>query len=140
MNLLGTIKADQLIARKTKTTLSADLLTTLYAEAAKVGKDKGNRESTDDEVVATIQKFLKNNKESQVVVKGEALETLKAEAAVLEHYLPKQLSEEDVRSELAQLKTLGVTSIKDVMAHFKASFAGRYDGGLVSKLAKEDGG
>lgn len=140
MTLLETIKADQLIARKTKATLSADLLTTLYAEAAKVGKDKGNRESTDEEVIAVIQKFLKNNKESQVVVKGKDLDDLKAEELVLVSYLPTQLSEADVRAELAQLKTLGVVDLKSVMAHFKTRFAGRYDGGLVSRLAKENSG
>ena len=67
----------------------------------------------------------------------EAFGQIKAEELVLVSYLPTQLSEADVRAELAQLKTLGVVDLKSVMAHFKTRFAGRYDGGLVSRLAKE---
>ena len=58
--LLETINQDRNEARKMKYTATATLLTTLYSEAQMVGKNDGNRETTDAEVVAVIKKFVKN--------------------------------------------------------------------------------
>jgi hypothetical protein len=52
------IKAKQIAARKSGSA-DAGLLTTLLGEAAMVGKNAG-RETTDQEVVAVVKKFVKN--------------------------------------------------------------------------------
>ena len=49
--LINQIKSDALEARKARQTNTATLLTTLYSEASMVGKNDGNRESTDAEVL-----------------------------------------------------------------------------------------
>ena len=59
MSLLAQLKKDSLLARKAADGVRATLLSTLIAEAEMVGKNAGNRESTDDEVQQTIRKFLK---------------------------------------------------------------------------------
>ncbi len=67
----------------------ATLLSTLIAEAEMVGKNAGNRESTDDEVQQTIRKFLKNNQEAAAVIRDAGrLAVLERECAVLTAYLP----------------------------------------------------
>jgi len=62
MSLLQDIKNASLEARKIKSELSS-FLVTLYAEAAKIGKDSGNRESTDEEVIKILKKFKSNAEE-----------------------------------------------------------------------------
>lgn len=138
MSLMQKIREDQLTARKERDAVRASLLTTLFAEAAKVGKDDGNRESTDAEVVATIRKFLKSNAEAQrILTDNEALSVLQLEQTYLEGYLPKQLSETELKERVENLRKQGLNSVKDFMAHFKTAHAGEYDGALLSKVVKE---
>ena len=66
--LIEKIKEDSLRARKDRNTWKANLLTTLYAEASMIGKNKGNRVSTDEETTAVITKFLKNAQETKTVL------------------------------------------------------------------------
>ena len=53
--LINQIKSDALIARKARKIDTATLLTTLYSEASMIGKNLGNRESTDQEVLQVIE-------------------------------------------------------------------------------------
>ena len=53
---------------------------------------------------------------------------------ILSAYLPKQMTEDEIRAEIAKLDDKKVPS---VMKHFKANFAGKCDMGLVSKVCKE---
>ncbi|MAJ05631.1 MAG: glutamyl-tRNA amidotransferase [Crocinitomicaceae bacterium] len=63
------------------------------------------------------------------------------QAKVLENYLPKRLSEEEVRSEIKEIvKVLGATSMADmgkVMGKAMNSLKGKADGAIISKLVKE---
>lgn len=141
MSLLEKIKADQLAARKNKETLKATLLTTLYSEAAMKGKNSG-RDTTDDETIQVIQKFLKGINESiSYLEKGninpEALATVQAEKGILDAYLPKMATEADIRAEVATLKVAGAANIGAIMKGLKDKFGAALDGKLASQLAKE---
>jgi hypothetical protein len=139
MSLLQKIKFDQQDLRRQKITRKYDpqldqkiaLLTTLYAEAARTGNDDGKRESTDDEVIATIKKFLKNANETIRIKHSIRLEY---EIDTLSGYLPRQMTEERIREVVVKLNA---TNIGQVMQHFKADYGGRYDGGVVSRIARE---
>ena len=92
--LIEQLRKDALDARKKGNAVAASLLVTLVSEAAMVGKNAGNRESTDDEVQAVIRKFLKNNQEATGVIRDTArLATLQEESRILESYLPTMASE-----------------------------------------------
>ena len=138
MSLLQQIKDDQLQARKEKNQILSSLLTTLIGEAAMIGKNDGNRESTDAEVVAVIKKFIKNIDES---LKVKPDKVLPLEKIMLEGYLPKQLSEQELRAKIndhiifAELK--GMQSMGKVMSHLKQNYDGQYDGKLASQIVKE---
>lgn len=144
MSLMNELRASQLIARKVREEVKSTLLTTLVAEAAAKGKADGNRESTDEEVISVIKKFLNN-----VDITLKALEfssdsrvaVALAEKQILESFLPKQLSESELRIAIAGIiNTLPEKNAKGmgkVMADLKANFAGLYDGGMASKLVKE---
>jgi uncharacterized protein YqeY len=144
MSLIATIKADQLQARKNKDEILKPLLTTLLGEAQAVGKNDGNRESTDAEVIATVKSFLKKINETldAIADKGGDATTTLAEKAALEAYLPKQLTEEelitivsshvDSHVEDKSMKSMGI-----VMGHLKAVYDGQYDGKLASAVVRK---
>lgn len=145
MSLLQTIKTAQLEARKSRNSVKARVLTTLIGEAEMVGKNDGNRESTDAEVMAVIKKFVKNLDETIRVAgdyrDGDRVDAAWAEKTVLQAFLPKQFSEDELRSVMQELiaqnglsgpKAMGV-----LMKELKAGYEGLYDGASASKLAKE---
>jgi len=143
MSLLSEIKKDQLQARKDKNAITATLLTTLIGEAAMIGKNAGNRESTDDEVVAVIKKFIKNNTELMNIVNPETngYVDAKTENEFLAQYVPSQMTEEELRVAIQeQIRTLDKISPKlmgSVMGWLKEKYVGHYDGKLASKIVKE---
>ena len=138
--LLEKIKADQLTARKNKEALKATLLTTLFSEAQMKDKNAGH-ETTDEETTQVIQKFLKGINESiSYLEKGginpEALTTVRAEKEILEAYLPKMASEDEIKAEVAALKASGAANIGAIMKGLKDKFGSTLDGKLASQLAK----
>lgn len=146
MTLIDTIKKAQLQARKDKQSDSASSLTTLIGEAEMIGKNDGNRVTTDAEVVAVIKKFVKNIDETLNVVskdssKADRVTALTQEKALLSTFLPKQLSEDELRSVLSgfvsALPEKNPKAMGKVLASLKEHFAGQYDGALASKITKE---
>jgi hypothetical protein len=151
MSLLSRIKADQLQARKAKDTIQASLLTTLIGEAEAVGKNDGNRETTDSEVVAMIKKFLKNTNELLAVfpkpIPDHDLKQIAAcnvasqEKLILEAYLPTQYTGTGLQSIVAaSIQLVGASTAKDmgkVMKDLKTRYDGQYDGSEASKVIKE---
>ena len=147
MSLLQTIKDAQLAARKARDTARATALTTLIGEALAKGKES-NREPNDAEVVATLRKFAKNARETARVAgdyrDGDRADQAWFEIELYESFLPKQLTEEELRVEIVRIlmdRSLGVPGelpkMGTVMADLKAKHDGMYDGALASKLIKE---
>lgn len=101
-------------------------------EARSQGKEIG-----DTECLSIIQKVLKelsDEKEGYLKVNNqERADKITKQEEVLKGYLPKQLSEEEIRKEIASLED---KSIPSIMKHFKANFAGKVDMSLVSSIAR----
>ncbi|KVP75419.1 GatB/YqeY domain-containing protein [Burkholderia ubonensis] len=142
--LIERIRQDALAARKARETEKGIFLITLLAEAAKVGKDDGNRESTDAEVTAIIKKFIKNTDETLRALGDKAPDSrarLEAELAILQAYLPRQATEDEVRTAVgryvAELAERNPKQMGVVMGKLNAEFDGNFDKGLASKLVKE---
>ena len=79
----------------------------------------GSKEVTDGDILKMIQKLIKQRKESaeQYTAAGrqELADNELAEAAVMEKYLPKQLSAEEVKAKVREIiAQVGATSIKDM--------------------------
>jgi uncharacterized protein YqeY len=141
--LLERIRQDSLVARKARESDKALFLTTLLSEAGRVGKDDGNRESTDAEVTATVKKFIKNTEETlRVLPAGSSARVQpESELAILNAYLPRQASEDEVRAAIgryvAELAERNPKQMGVVMGKLNAEFAGNFDKGIASKLVKE---
>ena len=132
MTLIAQIKEKQINARKSGNK-EASLLTTLLGEASAVGKNAGNRETTDAEVVAVVKKFIKNIDEtiSALSSRNQDPSAFVAEKKVLEEFLPKQLSEDELKKIAASR-----SGMPDFMKYLKEQFNGQYDGKLASSVAK----
>jgi len=141
------IKAAQIAAMKARDT--ATLNATRLIQAAIKNRDIELRTSSttpDDDLVVTevMQKMIKQRRESvDLYVKGgrqELADAELAEIAVIERFLPQQMSEADATLAIDAIATeLGATSVKDmgrVMAALKDRHAGQLDMSKASALVK----
>ena len=102
-------------------------------------------ELTDADVLKIIQKLVKQRKESaELYTQGnrpELAEKELSEMRVMEAYLPKALSEDEVRNILKEVVAeVGATGPKDmgkVMGAATKRLAGQADGRLISTIVKE---
>jgi uncharacterized protein YqeY len=117
----------------------------LLAAAVKNREVELGRELSEDELVEVAAREVKRRKEAaEAYERGgrpELVEKERAEQAILEAYLPEQLSEDEVRSAIEQAITAtGATDpneIGKVMGHVMSRLKGRVDGTLVNRLARE---
>lgn len=143
MSLMNTIRSKQIEARRAKDNITATLLTTLLGEAGMIGKNDGNRETTDSEVIAIVRKFIKNNEETMQHIQADnpsGYEGLKQENALLGGLLPKQLSDDELRVIISNIKVelnAGPKDMGRIMARLRADYDGQYDGRVASTLVKE---
>ena len=105
----------------------------------------GSKDVTDGDVLKMIQKLIKQRKETAQVYtdnnRPELAENELAEAAVMERYLPKQLSPEELEAKIREIiAEVGATSIKDmgkVMGAANKALAGQSDGRTISTIVKK---
>jgi uncharacterized protein YqeY len=101
-------------------------------------------ELTDPDVVAVLEKMVKQRRESiaqfEKAARTDLADAEKFELQVLTGYLPQQMSDSEVESAIAAaVADSAATSVKDmgkVMAVLKPRLAGRADMGKVSGLVK----
>ena len=99
----------------------------------------------DQEIPALLQKMIKQRRESLAIFekagRTEQAQQEATEIAVIEEFLPKQMSEAEAKEAVAAvLKEVGATTPKEmgkVMAALKERYAGRMDFGKASGLVKE---
>lgn len=107
------------------------------AKMQKIEVESSGGQLSDNDVVRIISKVLKELEEEKAgyekVNNLEEVESIKKQMEVISKYLPKMLSEEEIRSEINKLAD---KSIPSIMKHFKANFEGKVDMGLVNKVAR----
>jgi uncharacterized protein YqeY len=100
---------------------------------------------TDEQALQIISKLHKQRMDAYQIYVDQKREDLATEeieqANVLEIYLPKQLSEEELTKELKNIiDSLGASSMSDigrVMGKAMGLLKGKADGSLISKITKE---
>ncbi len=116
------------------------ILSVVYGKCKNESIEQGlnAKELPDGDCLRIIQKTMKELEEEalgyQKANRPESVAEIEAQKAVVAKFLPKQMSEEEIRDEIAKLED---KSIPSVMKHFKAHFNGLCDMALVSKIAKE---
>ncbi len=108
--------------------------------------EKGNTEGvSEDAEMKLLIKAVKQRRDSAQIYKEQNREDLyaieMAEVEVIEKYLPKQLTEEEVKAELQKIITqVGATGPQDmgkVMGAATKALAGKADGKTISTLVKQ---
>lgn len=101
-------------------------------------------EMTEEDEVKLVQKLVKQRKDSAAIFKEQGREDLAepelAQVAVIEQFLPAQLSEEDIEKVVVQtIDTTGATGMQDmgkVMGMVSKKLAGQADGKTISTIVK----
>lgn len=121
---------------KTARSILSVLLGKLKNES--IDKGLGAKELPDADTIRIIQKTIKElDEEREGYLKAgraEQAEEIANQKKVIDIYLPKMMSESEIRAEIEKLEDKKIPS---VMKHFKTNFAGLCDMGTVSKIAKE---
>ena len=135
--LVEKIKQDMITAWKAKETLKKDTLSFLLSRIKNRGIELKVEAVPDTEVLAIIQKMIKElQDEGDNFIKAErpdkAAEIYK-QSLFISTYLPKQLTEAEIKEIIDKLED---KSLPAVMKHFKANYAGQVDMSLVSKVAR----
>lgn len=102
-------------------------------------------EATDEDVMAVIEKEVKQRKDSieayEKAGRTDLADKEKAELEILETYLPEQMNEEEVKKYVEDaVAETGATTPQDmgkVMAVLMPKVKGKADGTLVSRLVRE---
>ena len=146
MNFFDTVSADIKAAMLARDKVRLEALRGVKKEflEAKTAKG-GDGELADDAAMKILVKMVKQRKESAAIYveqnRPELAEEELAQAAVIESYLPKQMSEEELTAALkAIIEKVGATSAKDmgkVMGTATKELAGKADGKAISAKVRE---
>ena len=133
------INKDYMIAFKAKNTVAKNLLSVVKGEIQTVEKNTGVDNLSDEDVLKILTKTAKSLNEtikslSPIDGKGEDIVQACAELAIIECYLPKQMSREEVTAKVTELVNSGVTQIGAIMKEFATLPA---DKKMVSESIKE---
>lgn len=146
MDLFETISEDIKKAMLAKDRVRLEALRGIKKEFLEAKTAKGGDGTlTDEAATKVLVKMAKQRRESAAIYseqnRPELAQNELAEVAVIEEYLPKQLSEEELTAELkAIIAQLGVTDPKmmgKVMGVASKQLAGRADGRAISAKVKE---
>jgi uncharacterized protein len=102
------------------------------------------KELTDADVVAVVEKMIKQRRESiaqyEQAARKDLADVEKFELELLSGYLPQQMSDQEVAqavdAAIAEAKPAGIKDMGKVMGLLKPRLAGKADMGKVSNLVK----
>ena len=146
MNLFDTVSEDIKKAMKAKNKVALQTLRNVKKAFIEANTQTGaNEVLSDEEALRIIQKLVKQGKDSATIYKEQDREDLAdeelAQVEILEEYLPKQMSKEELKAALKKLvDELNATSMKDmgkVMGIATQKFAGKAEGRMISQIVKE---
>ncbi|NOZ21006.1 MAG: GatB/YqeY domain-containing protein [Planctomycetes bacterium] len=142
--MLDKLREDMKAAMKAREELRLSTIRMVIASIKTVQIDKGEDLSEGD-ILGILQKAIKSRKDSveqyEKAGRTDLAEKEKAEIAVLEEYLPQQMSEDDVRALVQKIiEEEGAESKGDigkVMRRIMADHKGAVDGKRVNQIANE---
>lgn len=146
MNLFDKVSGDIKTAMLARDKVRLEALRGIKKEflEAKTAKG-GDGELSDDAALKILAKMVKQRKESASIYTEQNREDLAgeelAQAAIIEEYLPKQLSEEELTAALKEIiARVGATSAKEmgkVMGTATKELAGKAEGKAISVKVRE---
>ena len=131
-------------AMKSKNEIKKNTVQMVRAAILQIEKDKGIQVE-DDRILEIIAKDVKTKKEAikdfKKAERQDLIDQTNQEIEVLQQYLPKQLSREEIKAELekiiAQLGAATMKDMGDIMKEAKAKMGASADGKTINEVAKE---
>ena len=143
---LETIISDAIkTAMREKDRVALDSLRAVKAQILLLQTEARGAEVTTEQEIAILQRMIKQRKDSyeQFTAQGrtDLAEVEEAQSKVIEKFLPKQLSAEELESEIKKIiSETGAESIKDlgkVMGVASKALSGKSDGKSISEMVKK---
>ena len=133
-----------MLAKDTLTTNAIRMIIAGQKEKDVEARGKGQEKATDTELLSMMQGMIKQRNDSiKMFMDGhrpELAEKEKAEIAVIERFLPKQMSPEEMEAAIkALIAETNASSMKDmgkIMGALKTKYAGQMDMGKANGLIK----
>lgn len=146
MSLFETVNNDIKKAMLARDHVRLEALRGVKKEFLEAKTAKGaDGELSDDVATKILAKMVKQRKESAAIYAGQNRDDLAqnelAEVAVIEEYLPKPLTDEELTAAVKQIiEQVGATSMKEmgkVMGVASKQLAGKAEGGAISAKVKQ---
>ena len=137
--LIDEIKSANIEAMKARDNTSRAVLSIVLTKykLQEVELKSQGKEIGDAELLSIIQKVIKELEDERAgylkVNNQERADNISKQMEVISSYLPKQLSEEEIRKIIDSLEDKSVPS---VMKHFKMNYAGQVDMSLVNRVLR----
>ncbi|WP_027376893.1 GatB/YqeY domain-containing protein [Kaistella palustris] len=145
MSLENTISEAIKDAMRAKDKVALDALRAVKSQILLLKTEAKGADISAEQEIAILQRMVKQRKDSydQFIAQNrtDLAEVESAQTAVIEKYLPQQLSEEELEKEMKQIiNETGAESAKDlgkVMGTASKKLAGKSDGKSISAMAKK---
>ena len=137
--LIDEIKSANIEAMKARDNTSRAVLSIVLTKykLQEVELKSQGKEIGDAELLSIIQKVIKELEDEKAgylkVNNQERADNISKQMEVISSYLPKQLSEEEIKKIIDSLEDKSVPS---VMKHFKMNYAGQVDMSLVNRVLR----
>jgi uncharacterized protein YqeY len=147
MGLQEQVMQELKVAMKAKDTVALESLRAIKSALLIAKTDKGGPgEMSEADEIALVQKLVKQRRDSAAIYTEQGRDDLATpeleQIAVLERFLPQQLSEEEVLAEVqATIEALGAESMKDmgrVMGAVTGKLGGKADGKTIANLVRQE--
>ena len=146
MVLENKITEELKLAMKSKDKLVLTALRAIKSELMIAKTNAGQKKVINNEIeLKILQKLVKQRKESSKIYlkkgRNELAETELKEAEIIQRFLPKQLTNEEIEFEVKnQIKNINAKSLKDmgaVMSAVTKKLAGAADGKTISEIVRK---
>lgn len=135
---------DLKVSMRNKDEIRKNTVQMVRAAILQIEKDKGIQVE-DERILEIIAKEVKSKKDAlkdfEKAGREDLINQTNQEIAVLQEYLPKQLSREEIKVELEKIiSKIGATTMKEmgaIMKEAKAKMGASADGKTINEVAKE---
>lgn len=139
MSIIEKLKEARIVARKNSDNALSSFYAFVISEVEKVGKNAGNRLTTEDEAIRVIEKTLGNVEETVAASKDVVKTELLMQIEILKAYIPEKASEDDVRKFIVELneKNPGINKglfMKELKTKFGSNVDMKVAGSIVDEV------
>lgn len=145
MSLLDQLNHDMKEALKSKDKDRLSVIRMVKASLQNEAIKLGEKSLSEDEELTVLTREYKQRKDSlqefKTAGRDDLVQKLEQEIAILQSYMPEQLSEDEItKIVLSSIKEVQATSKKDmgkVMSHVMPKVKGKADGSLINKIVQQ---